>query len=71
MKRMTERARTLTIRMSDEELAKAHAVAAAGDESIGRYLRRVVTSDYERRFGEAPPPRAKLRPGPRRPKGGE
>ena len=49
--------------MTDDELAKAHAVAAAGDESIGRYLRRVVVADYERRFGEAPPPSPKLKPG--------
>jgi hypothetical protein len=53
---MTERPRTLTIRMTDAELAKAHAIADAGDESIGRYLRRVVSADYERRFGDAPPP---------------
>lgn len=60
---MTDRPRTLTIKMSDDELAKAHAVAEAGDESIGRYLRRVVEHDYERRFGQAPPPP------PRHPKG--
>lgn len=58
---MPERRRTLTVKMTDDELAKAHAVAAAGDESIGRYLRRVVSADYERRFGEAPPPKPKLR----------
>ena len=58
---MTERHRTLTVKMSDDELAKAHAIAEAGDESIGRYLRRVVVADYERRFGQAPPPKPKLR----------
>lgn len=58
---MKERRRTLTVKMTDEELAKAHAVAEAADESVGRYLRRVVTSDYERRFGQSPPPALKLR----------
>ena len=58
---MTERPRTLTIRMTEAELAKAHAIADAGDEPISRYLRRVVIADYERRFGEAPPPTPKLR----------
>lgn len=47
--------------MTDTELRRAHALADAGDESIGRYLRRVVNVDYERRFGDAPPPAAKLR----------
>lgn len=60
-----DRPRTLTIKMSDDELARAHAVADANDESIGRWLRRVVAHDYERRFGEAPPPPITLRPGPR------
>lgn len=60
---MKNRSRTLTVKMSDAELAKVHAIAAAGDESIGRYLRRVVASDYERRFGDAPPPTPTLRRG--------
>jgi hypothetical protein len=60
---MIERPRTLTIRMTDDELAQAHAVADAGDESIGRYVRRVIAHDYERRFGEAPPPKPHLKPG--------
>ena len=51
--------------MTDTELDRAHAIAAAGDESIGRYLRRVVNGDYERRFGDAPPPKVKRKPGPR------
>lgn len=64
-----ERTKTLTIKVSVDELNKAHALADAGDESIGRYVRRVVASDYERRFGDAPPPQAKLKPGPtKRPK---
>lgn len=64
---MVERMRTLTIRMTDEELSQAHAVAEAGDESVGRYLRRVVAADYARRFGEAPAPKHTPKPGrPRR-----
>jgi hypothetical protein len=62
---MTNRERTLSVKMTDTELDRAHALAAAGDESIGRYLRRVVNADYERRFGDAPPPKAKRKPGPR------
>lgn len=63
---MVERTKTLTIKVSEDELHMAHALADAGDESIGRYLRRVVASDYARRFGDAPPPKAKLKTGPRR-----
>lgn len=55
---MTDRIHTLSIKMSPSELDMAHAIADAGDESIGRYLRRVVAADYARRFGEAPPPPA-------------
>lgn len=62
---MTDRERTLSVKMTDTELDRAHAIAAAGDESIGRYLRRVVNGDYERRFGDAPPPKVKRKPGPR------
>lgn len=61
---MTERTKTLTIKVSEDELHMAHALAEAGDESIGRYVRRVLASDYARRFGDAPPPKAKLKPGP-------
>lgn len=61
---MTERTKTLTIKVSEDELYRAHAIADAGDESIGRYVRRVIAHDYERRFGDAPPPKAKLKPGP-------
>jgi hypothetical protein len=61
---MTDRQRTLTVKMTDTELHRAHALADAGDESIGRFLRRVLNNEYERRFGDAPPPKAKLRKGP-------
>jgi hypothetical protein len=58
---MTNRPRTLSIKMSDTELARAHALAAAGDESIGRFVRRLVAREYELRFGDAPPPRTKFK----------
>lgn len=61
---MTDRPKTLTIKVSEDELLMAHAIADAGDESIGRYVRRVVAADYARRFGDAPPPKVKLKPGP-------
>lgn len=62
-KAMTERPRTLTVKMSDPELARLHALAAAGDESIGRLVRRWVAREYEVRFGDAAPPKAALRRG--------
>ncbi len=64
---MNDRTRTLTVKMTDAELARLHALAVAGDESIGRLVRRWVASEYAARFGDAPPPKATLRPG-RRPK---
>ena len=63
---MQSRAHTLSIKLSAAEIAKAHALASAGDESIARLFRRVINRDYEARFGDAPPPAVKLRPGPRR-----
>jgi len=36
---MAERERTLSVKITDVKLDRAHALAAAGDESIGRYLR--------------------------------
>lgn len=62
---MTSREHTLSIKLSAAEIAKAHALAAAGDESVARLLRRVINRDYEARFGDAPPPEVTLRPGPR------
>lgn len=61
---MNPRQKTLSVKLSETELLRAHALADAGDESIGRYIRRVINADYERRFGDAPPPAAKLKPGP-------
>lgn len=64
MKRMTDRTRTLTVKVSDDELARAHALADAGDESIGRLVRKFIRDAYGARFGDSPPPKPKLKPGP-------
>lgn len=61
--RMLTRERTLTVMLTEEERRRAHALADAGDESIGRWLRRVVNGEYERRFGDAPAPAATARVG--------
>lgn len=59
----TERQRNLSVKLNEQELSKIHALAAAGDESVGRMLRRWVTREYELRFGDAPAPKHKGRPG--------
>jgi len=60
---MTTRECNISIKLTDEERKRAHALADAGDESIGRWFRRIVNVEYERRFGQAPPPDAKKRMG--------
>lgn len=62
---MTSREHTLSIKLSPAELAKVHALAEAGDESIARLIRRWIARDYERAFGDVAPPRVTLKPGPR------
>jgi hypothetical protein len=62
---MTSREHTLSIKLSAAEIAKAHALASAGDEPIARFLRRVINREYEARFGDAPPPKPILKRGPR------
>ena len=64
---MKQREVTVSIRMTGVEQLRAHALADAGDESIGRWLRRLVNIEYERRFGQAAPPPKKTRMG--RPRG--
>ena len=64
---MTDRDKTWTCKLTEVELLRAHALADAGDESVGRFVRRIINSEYERRFGDAPPPKAKLRKGPKKP----
>ncbi len=60
---MTTREKTVSIKMTEEERRRAHAMANAGDESIGRWLRRLVNVEYERRFGQQPAPAATSRMG--------
>lgn len=62
---MGEREHTLSVRLSALEIAKIHALAKAGDESIARYLRRSINRDYEQRFGDVRPEKPRLKPGPR------
>lgn len=49
------RALQITIRLSQPELERAHAIAAAGDETISRFVRRTILREYEMRFGNAEP----------------
>jgi hypothetical protein len=61
--RMQHRSRTLSLKMSDEEVLQAHALADHGDESVGRYVRRLIAREYARLFGDAPPPTVQTRMG--------
>lgn len=63
---MAEREHTLSVKLSALEIAKVHALAEVGDESIARYLRRVINRDYEQRFGDVRPEKPRLKPGPGR-----
>jgi hypothetical protein len=60
----TDRPRTLSIKMAEVELQQAHACADATDESVGRWVRRLIAREYERLFGNATPPKVKFRRGP-------
>ena len=62
-----DRNKTLTVKMTAEELARARAMAEAGDESVGRLIRGMVNSAYQARFGNVAPPEHEARIG--RPKG--
>ena len=54
--------------MTDEEILQAHALADLTDDSIGRYVRRLLAREYARLFGDAPPPVVPTRMGrPRKP----
>lgn len=58
---MHERERNLVVRVDDEELAMAHALADAGDEPIARVVRRMIRHEYADKFGTAKPPKPKLK----------
>ncbi len=61
---MKERGHTMSIKVDGDELARLHALADAGDESIGAMVRRWTRERYLARFGDAAPPVPKLKPGP-------
>lgn len=63
---MTSREHTLSVRLSPEEIAKAHALADADDASIGQVVRKFIRERYAERFGENAPPTVALRPGPKK-----
>jgi len=68
---MMDRTRTLSLRLSDEEVLKAHALADANDESVGRFMRALLNQAYAKMFGLRPPPKVKTRMGrPRKAKAG-
>lgn len=68
---MPERLRTLSLKLTDEELLQAHALADHTDESVGRYVRRLIAREYARLFGDAPAPKVPTRMGRPRKEGGK
>ncbi len=60
---MADRDRNLVLRVSDEELAMAHALSDAQDEPIARVVRRFIRDAYVERFGVTKPPTPKLKHG--------
>lgn len=46
---MTRRTKAVTLRLTDDELARAHALAEAEDQSINQLLRRLLAIEHERR----------------------
>jgi hypothetical protein len=52
---MHKRDRNMVLRVDDEELAMAHALAEAQDEPIARIVRRFIREQYVARFGVKPP----------------
>ncbi len=61
---------TISIKVTAEEALRAHALADLSDESVGRFLRRIVNDEYQRRYGDAPPPAKKTKMGRPRARGG-
>jgi hypothetical protein len=60
---MKKRDVTLSVKLTEQENLMAHALADLSDEGVGRYLRRVIAREYDRAFGDAPPPVVKTRMG--------
>jgi hypothetical protein len=53
---MHDRNRNLVVRLDEQELAMARAVAAATDEPMTQLVRRLLRDAYVSRFGLTPPP---------------
>lgn len=51
----------MVARVSAEELAMVHAVAADRDESISQMIRKFIRESYRTRFGDKTPPKPKLK----------
>lgn len=52
---MKERDRNLVVRMANDELAMAHALADDRDETVSRIVRKLLVDAYVARFGVTPP----------------
>jgi hypothetical protein len=66
---MTEREHNLNVRVSREEMAKLHRIAADRDLTVSTLLRHVLRDLYATRFGSEPAPDVDLRdtrPAPKR-----
>jgi len=58
---MRERERNLVVKIAEDEMAKLHAIADANDEPVARTVRRWIDLNYRAQFGEATPPKMKLK----------
>lgn len=58
---MIERARNLNLKVNDDELAMAHALAEAEDRPISAVVRRWIREQYAEQFGEKRPPKPRLK----------
>ena len=55
----------MVVRLSDDEIAKAHRLADASDASIADMIRTFITSAYFAKWGDATAPAPKLKFKPR------
>lgn len=56
---MVDRDRALTVRMSDEEIAKLHALAERDGVSQSDFVRLFIRRAYAEAFGDKRPPKPK------------
>lgn len=57
---MADRPKTVSIRFTHEELARADALAEATDQSINQLVRRLLAEEYARREAASESPRSLL-----------